>query len=93
MFADLLLTWLVFIAADPSSSGSAASPKDLAEGKRLYLAKCAKCHAFYEPRSYAEQEWREWMDKMARKSKLKPVQARQMNAYLDAYRAKEPPAK
>jgi len=55
--------------------------------KKLYVAKCAKCHKFYEPRKYNEAEWRKWMNTMSRKSKLKPEQDKLLNTYLDAYRS------
>ena len=32
---------------------------------------CAKCHKFYEPKSYSEPDWRRWMESMSRKAKLK----------------------
>jgi len=69
-----------------------ASPPELATkeelmAKKLSVAKCAKCHKFYEPRNYNEAEWRKWMDAMSRKSKLKPEQDKLLTAYLDAYRS------
>lgn len=60
--------------------------KDQAAAHKLYVAKCAKCHKFYEPQNYDDATWSVWMDKMARKSKLKPVQTELLNRYLDSYR-------
>lgn len=61
--------------------------KDELMARKIYVAKCAKCHKFYEPRNYNEAEWRKWMDSMSRKSKLKPEQDRMLNAYLNGYRS------
>lgn len=77
---------------------NAASPPDLspaqeASARKLYVAKCAKCHKFYEPNKYTEADWRIWMEKMNKKSKLKPAQAELLNQYLDLYRAGQLPGK
>jgi hypothetical protein len=61
--------------------------KDQAAAQNLYVAKCAKCHKFYEPKSYSGEDWRRWMDSMIRKSRLKPAQAGLLNQYLGEYRA------
>lgn len=76
---------LAAVYAGPAS-GDELSPKDLAAARKIYVAKCAKCHRFYEPNDYAEADWRVWMDKMNKKSKLKPEQASLLNRYLDSYR-------
>ena len=61
--------------------------KDQAAARKVYVAKCAKCHRFYEPTNYAETDWRDWMDKMNKKSRLNAEKAELLNRYLDAYRA------
>lgn len=61
--------------------------KEITEARKLYVAKCAKCHQFYEPKSYKEPEWRIWIEKMSRKSKLNPAQEKLINRYLDSWRA------
>jgi hypothetical protein len=74
---------LVFAA----SAGASDLPlKDQAAARKVYVAKCAKCHKFYEPKNYSETDWRKWMDAMGRKSRLKPAQSDLLNQYLDAYR-------
>lgn len=75
------------------ASGDELSPKDLAAARKIYVAKCAKCHRFYEPKDYSAADWRMWMEKMNRKSKLKPEQASLLNRYLDDYRAGRLPGK
>lgn len=83
-----LLAWLMALAAEASVASAADLPtKDLAAARKIYVAKCAKCHRFYEPKEYSAADWRMWMEKMNKKSKLKPEQASLLNRYLDAYRA------
>ncbi len=67
--------------------------KDRAAACKIYVAKCAKCHQFYEPTNYTEPAWRRWMEKMSKKAKLKPEPAGLLNRYLDAYRAGQLPGK
>ena len=47
-----------------------------AEGKRLYTAKCAKCHRFYPPGDYSDEKWEYWMKKMKKKARLNDEQYR-----------------
>jgi cytochrome c2 len=77
------------LAGEPAPLG----PKDVAEGRKIYVAKCAKCHRFYEPMDYTGPEWQDWMGRMIRKSKLKTAQADLITRYLDAYRAGQLPGK
>jgi hypothetical protein len=66
---------------------------ELTEARNLYVAKCAKCHRFYEPTNYTEPDWRRWMEKMNKKSKLKPEQVGVLARFLDACRAGRLPGK
>jgi hypothetical protein len=77
---------LAVVYAGPAS-GDELTPKELAAARKIYVAKCAKCHRFYEPKEYSEADWRTWMEKMGRKSKLKPAQSEMLNRYVDEYRA------
>ena len=45
------------------------------EAARLYTAKCARCHKFYNPADYNDAEWQMWMNKMSHKARLKSDQA------------------
>jgi len=54
--------------------------------QKLYHVKCAKCHKFYPPDQYTEEDWHMWMEKMAKKSKLKPAQSNLLSRYLDTIR-------
>ena len=65
-----------------------ARAKDLAinnatAGQKLYVAKCAKCHKFYDPAKYSDEEWHKWMVKMSKKSKLTPEQSEMLSHYID----------
>ena len=85
---------LIALAADaPAASAADLSAKELTAARKLYVAKCARCHRFYEPKEYSEGDWRMWMEKMNKKSKFKPAQASLLNRYLDAYRAGRVPGK
>jgi mono/diheme cytochrome c family protein len=69
-------------AADPA-------PPDLAAGKKLYTAKCARCHKLYEPARYDDTTWKSWMHKMRNKAKLSDEQYARLSAYLQSLRVKE----
>ena len=75
--------------APPEPPLDAASPLSVGErnsARRIYLAKCARCHKFYNPAKYPDKAWRDWMDKMSRKAKLSPEQKELLVRYLDLYR-------
>ena len=62
---------------------------EINKARDLYVAKCAKCHRFYEPSDYSLEEWDSWMDKMSRKSRLNVDQEEQLSRYLGAFRRAE----
>ncbi|MGC8830410.1 MAG: hypothetical protein ACP5TE_11595 [Verrucomicrobiia bacterium] len=62
------------------------SDKDIEKARKIYFSKCAKCHKFYEPKDYTDEEWDKWMKSMARKSKLKPDQVEILSRFLKEYR-------
>jgi Dihaem cytochrome c len=63
------------VAKDSTSNESTA-------GQKLYVAKCAKCHKFYDPAKYSEADWQMWMMKMSKKAKLKPQQEAEVSRYI-----------
>jgi cytochrome c5 len=78
----------------PHLDGAAASaaglrPQEVSDANSLYVAKCARCHRFYNPAEYSESEWRGWMTRMSRKARLKPEQQEILSRYLEAFRTKE----
>jgi len=88
MMPRLLLLMLLALAGSAFAAGTnELSANDLAAARKLYVAKCAKCHAFYDPKAYSKTEWPTWLEKMSQKSKLKTDQADLLKRYLDEYRA------
>ena len=61
--------------------------KEAAAARKVYVAKCAKCHKFYEPKNYTDTDWEAWMGKMSKRSKLKADQEEALKRYLADYRA------
>ena len=57
--------------------------------QKLYLTKCAKCHELYDPKEYSDADWELWMNKMKRKSKLKPDQFELIYNYTEKLRVPE----
>ena len=82
----VVLTAMLAWAGGPARADE-LTPKEAAAGRKVYVAKCAKCHKFYEPKSYSEADWGRWMESMSRKSKLKTEQDKLLRGYLDDYRA------
>src|SRR5262245_61011405 len=92
------LACILILAVPVLGDGSSElSAKELSEAKRLYKSKCSRCHKFYNPSSYDEVEWPDWMEKMRKKSKLKDEQFDLLKRYTEALRkgltAAEPNAK
>jgi len=79
-------TGVVALAAVSAAGAAELSARDVADARKLYNAKCAKCHKFYNPANYDDAEWNKWMTKMSRKAKLKPAQAESLSRYLDTFR-------
>jgi cytochrome c5 len=82
----MLLTAALACAGSPSSADE-LTPKEAAAGRKVYVAKCAKCHKFHEPKDYSEADWGRWLEKMGRKSKLNAEQKNLLERYLGDYRA------
>ena len=57
---------------------------DASAGRKIYVAKCAKCHKFYDPAAYSDEEWRTWMHKMSKKAKLSAEQELSLSSYIEA---------
>jgi hypothetical protein len=52
-------------------------------GRKLYVAKCAKCHKLYDPAEYSDAEWSKWMAKMTKKARLTPEQGSVLVDYIN----------
>jgi len=86
MFVRITLSTLIGFAL--AGCAGPAPAKDLpaaqnSVGQKLYVAKCAKCHKFYEPAKYSQADWEMWMTKMSKKAKLKPEQEAELSRYID----------
>jgi len=69
-----------------AEDSQSAAPNVMEAGRKLYTVKCARCHKFYDPAKYSDAKWREWMDKMSKKAKLKPDQKDILSEYLETFR-------
>ena len=84
--------WLLFVIgltlAGCSGPASVTDGQDeTAQGRKLYVVKCSKCHKLYDPRKYSDEDWENWMTKMTRKARLKPEQAEMLSRYIaETYR-------
>ena len=81
----LIPVLLMFALAGCTGPASAtdASHNTPSDGRKLYEIKCAKCHKFYDPTKYPDEEWSRWMEKMTKKAKLKPELAELLTHYID----------
>src|SRR5262245_37154822 len=70
----LAASLLITPAARPADAATPLSPQDTRAAQKLYNTKCSKCHKFYHPDQYSDEDWKMWMGKMSKKSKLKPSQ-------------------
>ena len=62
------------------------SAEDISAAGNLYSLKCGKCHEFYDPAQYNDEDWLSWMKKMGKKSRLKPEEGELLSRYLAAFR-------
>lgn len=68
------------------AGGDAAAFATLREGRRLYVAKCSGCHALIAPETRSDAVWREEVDEMLLKKKIRlaPGDREKLLAYLCA---------
>ena len=80
----LIYPLLITLAGCTSPSNRTDTPGDeAAVGRKLYVAKCAKCHKFYDPAKYSDEDWQKWMGKMSRKAKLSEYQTEILSRYIE----------
>jgi hypothetical protein len=77
---------LFSLIAITSAGADGLSPKELADARKLYVAKCTKCHKLYDPAKYGDAEWNGWMVKMSKKAKLKTEQSELLARYIETLR-------
>ncbi|MBI3876490.1 MAG: hypothetical protein HY300_11160 [Verrucomicrobia bacterium] len=80
-------------AVESVGTGPALTDTEQRDARKIYVAKCAKCHEFYAPSDYSSGEWSVWMTKMGKKSRLSAEQLVLMRRYTDELRTNPPPAK
>jgi hypothetical protein len=69
------------------------SQKDAHRASALYALKCGRCHKFYDPAAYDEDDWKMWFRKMSKKANLEPAQQQTLSDYLAAARTNTTVAK
>ena len=74
------------LSAKPANTAG-LSAQEINDGRKLFIAKCARCHPLYDPTPYSDVEWRNWMTKMSKKAHLKAEQAELLSRYLGGFRA------
>jgi len=77
------LVGLVFGVSTGLGRANELSTKEAGVAQKLYTAKCAKCHKFYDPKDYDDETWGLWMQKMGKKSKLKADQVDLLSRYIE----------
>ena len=75
----------------PAAAAAELTGREIQAAQKLYVAKCARCHKFYDPESYSAAEWDMWMAKMGKKARLKPDQFNVLSAYLATVRSGKAP--
>src|SRR5438874_12132245 len=84
----LLLAGLTLAGCSGPARASDGPNDETATARKLYVVKCAKCHKFYDPAKYSDEDWQKWMTKMGKKAKLKPEQQEMLSQYIeDTYRS------
>ena len=74
---------------DDAARVAGLADEEIARAQKLYIAKCARCHKFYDPVKYNDAEWHSWMTKMSKKARLKADQEKLLSQYLEAFRAQQ----
>ncbi|HXI54824.1 MAG TPA: hypothetical protein VNO55_02110 [Polyangia bacterium] len=65
-----------------SARGQPTTVAELAEGRTLFVARCAACHRLPRPDAVPADKWPNFIDEMAARSKLAPPQAGAVLRYL-----------
>ena len=71
-------------------AGGGADRAVLERGRAIYLNQCASCHVAEPVHDYNARQWAEILPPMNREAKLKPAQAADLKAYIDACLAAGP---
>lgn len=69
-----------------SEGGRPTTVAELTQGRALFVARCASCHALPQPADYATNRWPKFVDEMAARAKLDGPEASAVLHYLLAAR-------
>jgi mono/diheme cytochrome c family protein len=83
-------SWLPKATDALASHAPGSNVEKLAEGRRLYVARCSGCHNLPLPASQTAEEWASEMDDMGQRAKLGPEQQAAVVAYLQAVVRSQP---
>ena len=82
-----LLSRLAFVAAAAvSAAGAAEQAPAVPPGKKLYEAKCLRCHKDLDPTIYEDMTWKRWLWKMKDKARLDNEEYGDLSDYLKGVR-------
>ena len=90
LFLLSLAAACVWISCQTGAADRSSTEPDPGNVRKLYLLKCAKCHELYDPKAYSDADWDMWMNKMRKKSKLKPEQFEAIQSYTERLRKPQP---
>ena len=62
------------------------SAESLEASRALYVSRCSSCHSLNDPRDYTEEDWPDWMHKMARKANINTPQEQHLLFFILAAR-------
>lgn len=68
------------------ASTARSTAADLENGRRIYVGRCASCHAIDPVAKYTAARWRELIDDMADEAELNAMEKANLLAYLLAAR-------
>jgi hypothetical protein len=77
---------LVCATGAAASDGAGLSPSEFKKAAKLDRKKCYRCHKPHDPRDYSAEEWDGWMQKMARKARLKEKDEALLKRYFKELR-------
>ena len=69
--------------AEDHARAAGLSVEEIEAARKIYVARCARCHKFYDPGDYTADEWRTWMTKMSKKARLRADQEQLLSRYLE----------
>jgi hypothetical protein len=79
--------WVLALAVLSSGVGAGGEPSAAdAAAKRLYEAKCLRCHKRLDPTAYEDMVWKRWLWQMKHKARLDDEEYGDLSDYLRSVR-------